>query len=108
MKSSGAVKKAWRSAVGDGGDDGGADEQCARPRSTNRGAAWRLPGPRRSELLVLPDDPHPPEPVPPTPLPPTPQNPQGVPPAIDDPRGPVDPAPVREPPKHSPPAIAAR
>ena len=62
----------------------------------------------RKRDLVLPDDPPPPEPVPPTPLPPTPQNPQGVPPAIDDPRGPVDPAPVREPPKHSPPAIAAR
>jgi len=41
-------------------------------------------------------------------LPPTPQNPGGVPPAIDDPRGPVDPSPVREPPSHTPPAIAVR
>jgi len=71
-------------------------------------AAWRLPRVLESEAPVLPDDPPPPEPVPPTPLPPTPQNPQGVPPAIDDPRGPVDPAPVREPPTHSPPAIASR
>ena len=32
-------------------------------------------------------------------LPPTPQNPQGVPPAIDDPRPPGSPGPVREPPR---------
>jgi hypothetical protein len=31
-----------------------------------------------------------------------------VPPAIDDPRGPVEPPPVREPPRHTPPAIALR
>ena len=80
----------------------------ARARGApNRIAAWRLPGTLGSETLVLPDDPHPPEPVPPTPLPPTPQNPQGVPPAIDDPRGPVDPAPVQEPPRHRRPPIVA-
>jgi len=95
-------------AVANCGDGGGAAGQGARLRRHESNPRHDACPGCRSETPVLSDDPPPPEPVPPTPLPPTPQNPQGVPPAIDDPRGPVDPAPVREPPRHSPPAIAAR
>jgi hypothetical protein len=82
-------------------------EPPAAPQQRARGMTLALRCPSLQDHVPQ-NDPPPPEPLPPTPLPPTPQNPQGVPPAIDDPRGPVDPSPRREPPDASPPVVARR